>query len=279
MLGTVNSGAATSLEAISAVIFDWAGTVLDFGCIAPVAAFRCAFAAHGCEISEVEARRPMGAAKREHIELVLAQPDVNRRWEGQHRASPASADIDRIYATFLDVDAEISSSFSALIPGALEAIGELRDRGIRIGSTTGYPRSIMDKLMPLAEAQGYRPDCCITADDVQHGRPWPDMLLANVLAMGVRDVRSCVVVDDSPGGLVAARAAGMWAIGVAISGNEVGLSLEQWQALNEDAQRVLRDSASAVLAGAGAHCVIDSVAQLIPVIDQIERNMVAGARP
>jgi phosphonoacetaldehyde hydrolase len=279
MLGAVNSGVATVPETISAVIFDWAGTVLDFGCIAPVAAFREAFDRDGLEITEAEARLPMGAAKREHIKLILAQPDVKQRWEDRHGVNPQAHDVDRIYARFLQVDTEISASYSALIPGALEAAAELRNRGILIGSTTGYPRSIMDKLVPLAEAQGYQPDCCITADDVKHGRPWPDMLLANVLALGVRDVRSCVVVDDSPGGLVAARAAGMWAIGVAISGNEVGLSQEAWEALDGDAQAALRDKARAQLAGAGAHHIIDSVAQLIPLIDQIERDMVAGARP
>lgn len=279
MLSAIELGATIVPEAIDAVIFDWAGTALDFGCIAPVAAFRRAFGQHGLEITEAEARLPMGAAKREHIELILAQPNVKQRWKRRYGIDPKLSDIDRIYEIFLQVDAEISSVYSTMIPGALEVVGELRDRAIMIGSTTGYPRSIMNKLLPLAEAQGYQPDCCITPDEVEHGRPWPDMLLANVLAMGVRDVRACVVVDDSPGGLVAARAAGMWAVGVSISGNEVGLSLDEWEALDEAVQAALRDTAKAMLAGAGAHYVIDSVAQLLPVIDQIERNLVSGARP
>lgn len=272
-------GAARAPKAVSAVIFDWAGTMIDFGCIAPVEAFRRAFGEQGLPITEAEARAPMGAAKREHIELILAEPTVRQRWIVQHGAEPEAADVDHIYSAFLRVDAEISEKFSTLIPHAKEAVDLLRARGIKIGSTTGYPRSIVDKLAPLAKAQGYAPDCCVTADEVKHGRPWPDMLLANLLALDVADVRACVVVDDSPGGLVAARAAGMWAIGVAISGNEVGLPLAAWDALGEPAQAEFRSSANAALTSAGAHYVIDTVAQLIPVIDRIARDLEEGDRP
>lgn len=264
---------------ISAVIFDWAGTILDFGCIAPVAAFREAFGEFGLEITEAETRLPMGAAKRDHIEQILAQPTVQRRWVRQLGKSSTNADIDRIYEAFLRIDAENSARYSVLIPGALDAVTALRGRGIAIGSTTGYPRSIMDGLMPLAQAQGYSPDCCVTVSDVKHGRPWPDMLLANVLALNLPDVRACVTVDDSPSGVLSARAAGMWAVGISVSGNEVGLSLEGWNALDEVAQAALREAACRKLTEAGAHYVIDSVADLIPVIEQLNARLLAGDRP
>lgn len=264
---------------VAAVIFDWAGTILDFGCIAPVAAFREAFAECGLDISEAEARGPMGAAKREHIELILAQPDVQARWRARMGEASDARDVDRIYDAFLRIDAVNSARYSALIPGVLETVQALKARGVGIGSTTGYPRSIMDQLEPLAQAQGYRPDCCVTVSEVAHGRPWPDMLLANVLALGVADVRTCVAVDDSPSGLVSARAAGMWAVGVSVSGNEVGLSLEAWNALDDDARGRLRAAAAGRLQGAGAHYVIDSVSDLLPVIAQIEARLAAGDRP
>ncbi|TNE39618.1 MAG: phosphonoacetaldehyde hydrolase [Sphingomonadales bacterium] len=264
---------------VSAVIFDWAGTILDFGCIAPVAAFREAFAEFGMEISEAEARLPMGAAKRDHIEQILAQPAVQQRWQDHSGLASTSTDIDRIYEAFLRIDAINSARYSTLIPGALNIVKALRDRAIAIGSTTGYPRSIMNQLAPLAQVQGYTPDCCVTVSEVTHGRPWPDMLLANVLALHAPDVRGCVAVDDSPSGLRSARAAGMWAVGISISGNEVGLSLEDWEALDEDRRRDLREAARQKLIDAGAHYVIDSVADLLPVIDGIEKRLEAGDRP
>ncbi|GLQ57995.1 phosphonoacetaldehyde hydrolase [Devosia nitrariae] len=264
---------------VAAVIFDWAGTVLDFGCMAPVAAFREAFVEHGLDITEAEARAPMGAAKREHIEMILGQPDVQRRWARARQAASTNEDIDSIYAAFLRIDAVNCARYSDMIPGALETIAELRARGIRIGSTTGYPRSVMDGLMPLAKAQGYEPDHCTTVSEVRRGRPWPDMILDNALALEVPDVRACLVVDDSPSGLLAGRAAGMWAVGIAASGNEVGLPRDAWTALSAGEQEQRRLPAVARLKASGANFVIDTVADLLPVVDEINRRLARGERP
>lgn len=264
---------------ITAAIFDWAGTVVDFGCIAPVMAFCEAFANVGVEISEAEAREPMGAAKRLHLELILAQPAVQQRWLGLKGRPSGQDDVDGLYADFLKIDAAHCAKYSDLIPGALETVAALRARDVAIGSTTGYPRSVMDGLIPLAAAQGYQPDCCVTVSEVQRGRPAPDMVLANAMALDVPDVRACVVVDDSPTGLTSGRAAGMWSVGIAASGNEVGLSLAQWNALDDAARARHRQSATAALAAAGAHYVIDTVADLLPVIDAIEARLAAGETP
>lgn len=264
---------------LTAAIFDWAGTVLDFGCIAPVAAFREAFEEAGVEISEAEAREPMGAAKREHIACILAQPPVRARWHRAKGSDPTQGDVDALYAAFLRIDEVNCAKYSALIPGVLEVVAALRARGVMIGSTTGYPRSIMDGLMPLAAAQGYAPDHCVTVSEVARGRPWPDMPLASAIALAAPDVNACAVIDDSPTGLTAGRAAGMWAVGIIASGNEVGLSLADWNALNETARAGFRDPARRRLEAAGAHYVIDTVADLLPVIDAIDARLAAGELP
>lgn len=264
---------------VSTAIFDWAGTVLDFGCIAPVEAFRQAFAEDGVAISEAEARAPMGAAKRQHIEMILAQPAVAERWQARKGSAPTQMDVDGLYSAFLRIDEINCARYSALIPGALDSIAALRSRNIAIGSTTGYPRSVMNGLMPLAKAQGYEPDHCVTVSDVRRGRPYPDMVLDNAIALGAPDMRACVVVDDSPTGLVSARAAGMWAIGIVASGNEIGLSLADWQALDNGAKDAHRQRAQSVLREAGAHYTIDTIADLLPVIDSINARLAAGEKP
>lgn len=263
---------------LTTAIFDWAGTVLDFGCIAPVAAFREAFAEDGIDITEAEARLPMGAAKREHIELILAQDAPRARWEAKHGAW-TQAHVDKLYAAFLKADERNVATYSAMIPGALDVITGLRAQGIAIGSTTGYPRSVMDGLMPLAAAQGYTPDHCTTVSEVKRGRPHPDMVLANALALGAASMQSCVVVDDSPTGLTSGRAAGTWAVGIVASGNEVGLPLDGWQALSADQQGALRTAATTKLNAAGAHYVIDTIADLPPVIAQINARLAKGDTP
>lgn len=264
---------------VAAAIFDWAGTVLDFGCMAPVDAFQQIFDDAGVPITTAEARAPMGAAKREHIALILAMPEVQESWQYHFGEASTEQDIDQLYKAFLRADAVNVKRYSALIPGALETIETLRTRGIRIGSTTGYPREVMTNLLPLARAQGYEADHCCTASDVTRGRPWPDMCLANAQALNVSDVRACVVIDDSPSGLAAGRAAGMWTVGVAASGNEVGLSLEYWSTLDATEQERLLVPARQRLLDAGAHVVIDSIADLVPVIDTIEARLAAGTTP
>lgn len=264
---------------VTTAIFDWAGTVLDFGCIAPVAAFRDAFANASVPITETEARRPMGAAKRVHIEQILADAAVADRWRIQYGKPSDQKDVDALYADFLRIDEANCERYSTLIPGALKTIAALRQRGITIGSTTGYPRGIMDRLIPLAAAQGYQPDCCITVSEVARGRPYPDMILANALALGTADVRGAVVIDDSPTGLMAGRAAGMWTIGIMASGNEVGLSLDDWTALSAEARDGYRARGMPIFAQAGAHYVIDTIAGLPPVIDAIETRLANGDRP
>ncbi|WP_028220778.1 phosphonoacetaldehyde hydrolase [Paraburkholderia oxyphila] len=274
----VSSFGRTYRGPITTAIFDWAGTVLDFGCMAPVDAFRQCFATSGVPISEAEARAPMGAAKREHIVAILQMPEVEARWKAHHRAASNDSDVDALYAEFLRVDERNVALYSDLIPGALDSIAALRARGIRIGSTTGYPREVMNNLMPIARDKGYSPDHCCTVSDVLRGRPFPDMSLNNALALGAPDVCACVVVDDSPTGLEAGLAAGMWAVGIAASGNEVGLSLADWQALDTEARRSRIEPARQRLARTGAHYVIDSIADLLPVIDAIEMRLAAGEK-
>ncbi|MFM0207820.1 phosphonoacetaldehyde hydrolase [Paraburkholderia sediminicola] len=261
---------------ITTAIFDWAGTVLDFGCIAPVEAFCHVFAEAQVPISVEEARLPMGAAKREHIAMILAMPTVQARWMAQYGRSSSEQDIDALYTGFLLLDEKNVARHSALIPGALETMDVLRARGIAIGSTTGYPREVMQNLLPIAAGHGYEPDFCCTVSDVARGRPWPDMCLANALALGAAHVQSCVVVDDSPTGLEAGLAAGMWTVGIAATGNEMGLSLLEWQALSRAERDERLETVRARLLETGAHFVIDSIGDLPHVIDQIEASLAAG---
>jgi phosphonoacetaldehyde hydrolase len=264
---------------VTTAIFDWAGTIIDFGCIAPVEAFRQTFARYGVEITDAEARLPMGVAKREHIERILEIPAVQERWLARTGVPSGDDDIGNLYRIFLEIDRANVGRYSDVIPGALEVIATLRARGISIGSTTGYPREVMETLQPVVAARGYRPDHVATVSDVARGRPWPDMVLANALALGAPDMRSCVVIDDSPSGLAAARAAGMWAVGVTASGNEIGLSYARWMALAAEEQTARLKPAEQRLLDAGAHYTIGSVAELLPIINIIESRLSVGGAP
>ena len=136
-----------------------------------------------------------------------------------------------MFAEFVPLQLACLSDYSELIPGALEAIGEMRRRGIKIGSTTGYLAEMMDINRKDAARQGYEPDSTVCASDVPAGRPYPYMCLQNMINLQVWPVSACVKVDDTVPGVEEGLNAGMWTVGLAMSGNEVGLPLKELMAL------------------------------------------------
>ncbi|HET6519049.1 MAG TPA: phosphonoacetaldehyde hydrolase [Geminicoccaceae bacterium] len=264
---------------IEAVLLDWAGTTMDFGCLAPAVVFVEVFRRRDVPITADEARAPMGAHKKVHIRRITELESVRARWREVHGRPPGEGDVERMFEEFVPLQLECLSTYSALIPGTLEAVEALRARGIRIGSTTGYTREMMAINLCDAERQGYRPDSTVCASDVPAGRPYPYMCLQNAIQLGVTTVQACVKVDDTVPGVEEGLNAGMWTVGLAVSGNEVGLSRPEWEALAEDERAAKRRRAYARMRQSGAHYVVDSIAELMPCIDDIRARIARGERP
>jgi phosphonoacetaldehyde hydrolase len=264
---------------LRAAIFDWAGTVIDFGSRAPMGAFVEAFRRFDVALSVSEARKPMGLPKRAHIAALMAEPAIAGRWASAHGTPPGEAEVDALYNVFVPLNTEVVADFCTLIPGAVAMAAAVRARGMKLGSTTGYVRPIMDRVWPLAAAQGYQPDNLVCAGDLADGRPTPLMMYRCFADLGVYPPSAVVKIDDTEPGILEGLAAGTWTVGVSISGNCVGLSAEEWAATAEEEQATLRARAEAQLLGVGAHFVIDSIADLMPVLDEIEARMARGEMP
>jgi phosphonoacetaldehyde hydrolase len=262
---------------IKAVIFDWAGTVLDHGSRAPMGAFVEAFSRFGVQISIADARGPMGMAKADHIRLVGAA--VNHTWRAQYGRDFDERDVQAIFEVFEPLNIAAVEAHSALIPGAAETLAWLAARGTRIGSTTGYTRPIMQRLAPLAAAQGFAPEIMVCAGDLAAGRPAPLQMWKVMAEMGLWPARSVLKLDDTPPGITEGRAAGTWSLGVALTGNIAGLSPAELAALPAAERAAIRARATAELMDAGAHQVIDSIADLPAAIMAIEARMAAGILP
>lgn len=267
------------MGALKAVVFDWAGTTIDFGSLAPMGVFVRAFAEHGVEVTVAEARGPMGSPKRDHVAALLAMPRIAAAWAERHGHPPGEADVDRVYATFVPMNVAVAADYAQPVPGTAELVRTLRARGLRIGSTTGYTREIMAPILPRAAAAGYAPDAVYCTGDLPEGRPGPAMVLRTMADFGIDDPRAVVKVDDTPPGIAEGLAAGAWTVGVTASGNEVGLSWDDWCALDAGARRAATDRAGRVLRAAGAHYLVDTVADLPAVLDDIERRLAAGETP
>lgn len=272
-------GGCADLAPLQAVIFDWAGTLVDFGSLAPTQIFVEAFATFGITITLAQARGPMGLSKWQHIHQLLQEPAIHAQWVSVFCQAPQDADVDAVYARFMPLQIAKVGEFSAPIDGAAEVLRWLRDQGLRTGSCSGYPRVVLDKLLPQAAAAGVAPEHVVAGDELEAGaRPGPFMALANVLALGLTDVRACVKVDDTVPGIEEGRNAGMWSVGLSLSGNEVGYSLEEYARApaGEAAARIA--AADAKLRLAGAHYVVHSVRDLPEVLLAIAARMRAGER-
>ncbi|AGA24836.1 phosphonoacetaldehyde hydrolase [Singulisphaera acidiphila] len=263
---------------LKAVIFDWAGTTVDHGSRAPARAFVEIFGKSGVAIDEAEARGPMGKAKRDHIASILFLPRVSAAWREEHGALPGEADIDRLYNDFLPLQLGSIANHADVIPGVPEVVDECRRRGLKIGGTTGYTRSLMDVLEPIARDNGYCPDVSICADDTPQGRPAPWMLFRAAERLGVYPMSCIVAVDDTSVGVEAGRNAGAWVVGVTRTGNGLGLSREELDRLDPHALGERLAGVAAELERAGAHFIIESVADLLPVLDQINERLVERGR-
>jgi phosphonoacetaldehyde hydrolase len=267
------------MERVKAVIFDWAGTVVDYGSLAPMGAFVETFAEFGAAISIDEARGPMGMAKRPHIAAIMRLPRVAKAWAERHGHAPTEADIDAVYAVFVPKNVAVAARYATVIPGAVEVVTELRSKGVKIGSSTGYTREIMAEILPVAAQQGFKPDSLVCTGDTPDGRPTPFMLYKTLLDLEVWPAWSVIKVDDTEVGIAEGINGGAWTVGVSVSGNCFGLSREDAAALAPVDFHVRRNRAVKILERAGAHYVIDSVADLTPIVQKIEERLERGERP
>jgi phosphonoacetaldehyde hydrolase len=261
---------------VKAVVFDWAGTMIDFGCMAPVHALTEVFLGEGVAISVDEARRDMGKAKLDHVRALMADARVAARWTAARGAPPAEADIQRVYARLEPAMAAAAGKAARLIPGAAETAAELRALGVRIGSGTGYTREMMAAILPAAAEQGYAPEVVVCAGETPSGRPAPLMTWKALIALDAWPARACIKVDDAPVGIEEGRLAGCWTVGLSASGNGVGLDARELAALAPDDRRARLAHAEQALKDAGADFVIEDVSHLMPVVHEIARRIAAA---
>lgn len=251
---------------VHAFILDWAGTTLDFGCHAPVVVFRKAFAELGVEVTDDEVRGPMGIAKWDHLKAMLTTASVAARFLEKYKRAGTDADVDAMYERFLPLQVEEVENHARLVPGLLTVVRFLEARRIPIGSTTGYPKVVMDRLLPLAHAQGYAPLCALDATDVRFGRPKPWLIFRAMEMLDVCPARNVVVVDDTPVGVRAGVAAGAFTVGVVDSSNAMGMTVEALEHVKREDPAAYRARYAAVERehlDAGASLVVPTIASLL----------------
>lgn len=264
---------------LKAVLLDWAGTTIDYGCFAPAVVFMDVFKRRGVEITIDEAREPMGTHKKVHIRQISKNENVAKRWQQAHGCASTEADVEAMFQEFVVLQLRCLADYADLIPGTLEAVAEFRRRGLKIGSTTGYTGDMMALLMAEAGKRGYVPDSTVCATDVPAGRPHPYMCLQNAINLQIYPLEAIVKVGDTLPDIEEGLNAGMWTIGLAKTGNEVGLTEAQIAALDPDVLQARLSRAYRRMHQAGAHYVVDAISDVVPLLDDINARLAAGERP
>ncbi len=258
------------------VIFDWAGTMVDFGCCAPVNALIEAFKRHGVTLTESQARRDMGKSKADHVAALLSDPHIVRAWKAATGANPTVRDHDTVNDELGPLMREQAAQSATLIEGARATVDTLRAAGLKIASSTGYTREMMQPVLERAAGQGYAPDHLVCSGETPRGRPSPLMVYKACVDLGVFPLSRVIKVDDSEAGVAEGRAAGCLTIGVAASGNGVGLPASRLAALPAQERDARVAAAGKALRAAGADLVIESVAKLVPTLEEYVARLAAA---
>jgi phosphonoacetaldehyde hydrolase len=264
---------------LKAVILDWAGTTMDYGCYAPAVVFVEVYNRQDVPISIEEARVPMGAHKKVHIRQISQMEVVAQRWLEVHGRKPTEADVEVMFADFVPLQLDCLADYAELIPGTLGAIEEFRRRELKIGSTTGYLPEMMTVLLAEAKKRGYEPDSSICAGDVPAGRPEPWMCLQNAMNLGVYPMEAIVKVGDTLPDIEEGLNAGMWTIGLAKTGNEIGLNEAEIASLPAALLKARLERAYKRMYQTGAHYVADGIWDVPPILEEINHRLASGEKP
>lgn len=256
---------------IALVVFDWAGTTIDFGSLAPTAAFKSVFAEHGVEVTDAEARAPMGLNKRQHLVTMLNQPRVDALWKSVHGRAWNEADVDQMYHEFMPLQMKTIALHSELVPGLIGAVSELRAMGCKIAGTTGYFREAAETVAKQAATEGFQPDVNVCADDTAQGRPAPWMIYRAMEQTGVYPPSNVLNLGDTIADIQAGVNAGCWSVGVCDSSSIMGISCEEYAVLPDQQRAANLQDVAKSFQSAGSHATIATISQLPALVRRINQ--------
>lgn len=264
---------------LKAVIFDWAGTTFDFGCFAPTGVFVEVFRQKGIEITQKEARGPMGVHKRDHIRIITRYPRIASEWKMIHGRECTEKDTEEMFNNFIPLQLSVIEKYSAIIPELPEALKVIRALDMKIGSTTGYNNEMMSILTLCAARQGYVADSVVCATDVPAGRPAPWMAFRNAENLGIYPMQAILKIGDTIADIEEGLNAGMWSVGVVTSSNEMGMTQEEISFMDPEELLSRKEFVRNSFLEAGADYVIDNLSETGELIEKINAKLAGSRNP
>ena len=194
---------------------------------------------------------------------MMQMPRISAEWEAVHGRPWTREDVDAIYQGTEALLLGAVARYSTPKPYVLDAVAELRRRGLKLGSSTGFTDSMMEIVTAEAAKAGYRPDCWFTPDSTGgKGRPYPYMIFRNMQQFGVQDVREVVKVGDTVSDIREGKNAGVRSLGVIEGSSVLGLTQAEFHTLSADARAQACARARQTFLDAGADDVLQTIADL-----------------
>ncbi len=264
---------------LKAVIFDWAGTTIDYGCFGPTGVFIEIFRQKGIELTEREARGPMGMHKRDHICALTNYPRIAEEWRNIYGRDCNDQDIEAMFNSFIPLQLSVLEKYSTIVPELPDALNVVKSMNLKIGSTTGYNTEMMDIVTKSAARQGYTADSVVCASEVSAGRPAPWMAFKTAERLGIYPMQAIVKIGDTISDIQEGNNAGMWSVGVVMSSNEMGLTTEEISMLDHQELDILKRRVRNTFKNAGADYVIDDLSEIEELLDKINSELACGEKP
>ena len=251
------------------IIFDWAGTTVDYGSFAPVQAFLEAFETFGITPTLEEVRKPMGMLKIDHVRTMLSMDRIREIWQKTYGKNWTEEDVQKIYELSERKILEIVHRFAEPKPYVIETVAALRELGLKIGSTTGYTDEMMQIVVPAGKAQGYEADCWVSPDAVEHcGRPYPYMIFKNMQMLKLQSVSRVMKVGDTVADMKEGKNAGLVTIGVIEGSSVLGLTKAEYEALSVEEKAAVCKKAADIYYEAGADYVVQDIRGILDFVKE-----------
>ena len=188
---------------IAGVVFDMDGTLLD-NMPFHEEAFNTFAARHGLPALTLETRKWMDGKRNRDIFPYLFST-----------RTLTPDDVEQLADEKESLYRQLSKGRLSLLPGLDRLLARLGALGIPVSLATSAPRANVEHTLAELELH-QRFSIVARSDEVAHGKPWPDVFLEAARLMNVAPER-CLAFEDAPAGIIAARSAGMWTIGVSTS--------------------------------------------------------------
>ncbi len=258
------------MSKVEMVVFDWAGTMVDYGSCAPVDVFARTFRKKGIELTKEEINKPMGMEKKCHIRTILNFDRVKGLFRDLYNRDFTEEDIEELYEIFEKDLYEVVLEYTVAIDKVVDTLKALKEMGIKVGSTTGYTSAMMERVVEKAQTLGVKPDVVVTPDLVDGAsRPSPFMIFDCMKKLSVENVSKIIKVGDTKMDILEGKNAGVISIGLLEGSNMLGLSKDEYNKMSNEEIQTLKANAKQKYLDAGADYVINDMSELLEVIKVI----------